>query len=381
MNTRYFSSSSSRSYLNRGLLTLFALAIVLATPLSAGQVTLRVDVNGAAHDIVIELDEKNAPKTSSNFKKLAASGFYDGIAFHRVIPNYIVQAGDPLTKNVDQQHLWGTGGPGYTIPAEIGLPHERGSIAMARLGDAQNSKKASSGSQFYIALARLPKLDNEYTVFGKVVSGMEYLDQISKVSADGNNNPDERIEIVASSAGGKSSTASKSSPVKVAAPAASAKMAKKDGSKKESWLKRKFSGKKKKDAEKMAAASEEEESTPAPTPISKTQASKAEKTVEKKTASVKKQSPLPATTPASGDDLAANNADPSYRNDNRADKRSALLAAPSAVDPSDATQDADASDSGPSLSDQMKGKRSDKDVDIREQKERGFFGRLLYRYW
>lgn len=344
------------------------MATVLGTLLSstyaadiASQVTLRVDVGGAAHDIVIELDEKNAAKTSANFKKLAASGFYDGIAFHRVISNYIVQAGDPLTKNADQKHLWGTGGPGYTIPAEIGLPHERGSIAMARLGDAQNPSKASSGSQFYIALARLPKLDEEYTVFGKVVSGMEYLDQISKTSADSNNNPNERIEIVASSAGGTAKAALSSSPVKVAAPAA---MAKKDGTKKKSWLKRKFAAKKKKEAGKMTVvSSEEKESAPASTPISKTK-----KTVEAET--------------ASSDNLAANNDDPSYRNDNRSDKRSALLAASSAGDPSDSAQDdAAASDTGVSLSDQMKAKSSNKDIDVREQKARGFFGRLLYRYW
>ena len=152
--------------------------------------------------MVIELDETNAPRTSANFKQLANQGYFDGIAFHRVIPNYIVQAGDPLTKDVSQKHLWGTGGPGYTIPAEIGLPHERGSVAMARLGDAVNPKKAASGSQFYVSLARLPKLDREYTVFGKVVSGLDFLDQLAKTSTDSNNNPGERVEIVAAAVRG-----------------------------------------------------------------------------------------------------------------------------------------------------------------------------------
>jgi cyclophilin family peptidyl-prolyl cis-trans isomerase len=125
--------------------------------------------------IKIQLFPKDAPKNVANVVKLAKSGFYDGLKFHRVIAGFMIQGGDP---NGD-----GTGGPGYTIPAEISptLKHLKGTMAMARLPDQVNPDKASSGSQFYICLAPQPHLDNNYTIIGKVVEGIDVVDAIGKV--------------------------------------------------------------------------------------------------------------------------------------------------------------------------------------------------------
>ena len=178
---------------------LFIAAVLAASANAASaqsRVTINVDAGGGnSHLVVIELDEKNAPLTSTNFKKLANDGFYDQVAFHRVVPNYIVQVGDPLTKDATKKAVWGTGGPGYTVPAETGQKHLRGSVAMARLSDGVNPSRASSGSQFYICLVDIPNLDGDYTVFGKVVSGLEHIDRISRAASDTNNNPVSRIAI------------------------------------------------------------------------------------------------------------------------------------------------------------------------------------------
>jgi cyclophilin family peptidyl-prolyl cis-trans isomerase len=134
--------------------------------------------------IVIKLRDDAAPKTSTNFRKLVKEGFYDGTYFHRVIPGFMIQGGDPNTKNADPNDD-GTGGPGYTVPAEIKLKHLRGSVATARLGDAQNPKKDSSGSQFFIDVRDQPSLDaGGYTVFGEVISGMEAVDKIVALAND-----------------------------------------------------------------------------------------------------------------------------------------------------------------------------------------------------
>ncbi len=134
--------------------------------------------------IVIQLDEQAAPLTAGNFKKLVKSKFYDGTYFHRVIPGFMIQGGDPNTKNQNPNDD-GLGGPGYTVPAEIKLPHVRGAIATARLSDQVNPKKDSSGSQFFIDVAAQPSLDRGgYTVFGKVVSGMDVVDKIVALAND-----------------------------------------------------------------------------------------------------------------------------------------------------------------------------------------------------
>ena len=124
----------------------------------------------AKGDIVVTLDADAAPQTVNNFVFLAREGFYDGLTFHRVDPGFVIQGGDPLGT--------GRGGPGYRVPAEIGLEHVKGAIAMARQGDQVNPERASSGSQFYITLAETPHLDGAYTVFGEVVEGMDVVESI-----------------------------------------------------------------------------------------------------------------------------------------------------------------------------------------------------------
>ena len=129
-------------------------------------------VQTARGSFVIELYPKVAPKTVANFEKLVKDGFYNGLTFHRVVPGFVVQGGDPKGN--------GSGGPGYDLPAEISSSekHLRGTVAMARLGDDVNPERRSSGSQFYICLEPQPGLDGQYTIFGGVVEGMNVVDQI-----------------------------------------------------------------------------------------------------------------------------------------------------------------------------------------------------------
>lgn len=144
--------------------------------------------------IMIELFTEQAPGHSENFKKLVRDGFYNGTTFHRVIPGFVIQGGDPNSRS-DDRSLHGRGGPGYTIPAEIGIEHKRGYVAAARLGDAVNPERESSGSQFYICLVDIPNLDGEYTVFGRVYDGMDVVDRIAQVDTDAADNPVERVEM------------------------------------------------------------------------------------------------------------------------------------------------------------------------------------------
>jgi peptidyl-prolyl cis-trans isomerase B (cyclophilin B) len=122
--------------------------------------------------IVLELYPEAAPKTVANFETLVNKGFYNGLTWHRVVPDFVIQGGDPDGT--------GAGGPGYTVPAEIKEKHLRGSLATARQGDEVNPKRESSGSQFYICLQPQPSLDGAYTVFGGVIKGMDAVDQIQK---------------------------------------------------------------------------------------------------------------------------------------------------------------------------------------------------------
>lgn len=153
--------------------------------------------------IVIRFHDADAPKTAANFKKLVREKFYDGTYFHRVIPGFMIQGGDPNTKNADPNDD-GIGGPGYTIPAEIKLLHVRGAVATARLGDGGNPQRASSGSQFFIDVAPQRSLDQGgYTVFGQVISGMDAVDKIVALGADpttpkgpGGPNPGKKALIV-----------------------------------------------------------------------------------------------------------------------------------------------------------------------------------------
>ena len=128
------------------------------------------------------------PKHRDNFVKLVKEGFYDGVQFHRVIPGFMVQGGDPLSKTDTTRANWGTGGPGYTVEAEFvpELHHCKGAVAAARLGDMANPRRASSGSQFYIVQDEngCRHLDGQYTVYGQVIEGLEVVDRIADVNTD-----------------------------------------------------------------------------------------------------------------------------------------------------------------------------------------------------
>ncbi len=183
------------------------------------QVEMVITFKGEDRTVVFELDEVKTPRTAQNFRKLCKSGFYNGTLFHRVIPGYIVQAGDPLSKESAKRGMWGTGGPGYTLKPEFGKPHLRGALAMARLGDAVNPGKESSGSQFYVALDRIESLDGEYVVFGQVISGMELMDEIGNAAADQNNTPVNEIIIKQTTVKGETSAPPVPAPAPEPAPA------------------------------------------------------------------------------------------------------------------------------------------------------------------
>ena len=141
-------------------------------------------VNTNLGNIQFELLADIAPETVRNFIKLAKSGFYDGTLFHRVIPKFMIQGGDPNTKESDKS-TWGTGGPGYNIKAEFSSrSHLRGIVSMARSSDPD-----SAGSQFFVVTSDSTFLDREYTVFGEVVDGMEVADKIVNLPRDGNDCP------------------------------------------------------------------------------------------------------------------------------------------------------------------------------------------------
>jgi cyclophilin family peptidyl-prolyl cis-trans isomerase len=144
--------------------------------------------------MVIEFYDKDAPKTVANFIKLAKEGFYNGTTFHRVIPGFMIQGGDPNSKDDDRSND-GTGGPGYTVEGEIKREHKRGTVATARLGDQVNPEKRSSGSQFFINVKDNSFLNGGYTVFGNVIAGMDVADKIAGVPRDARDNPNEKIEM------------------------------------------------------------------------------------------------------------------------------------------------------------------------------------------
>jgi cyclophilin family peptidyl-prolyl cis-trans isomerase len=134
--------------------------------------------------IVFRFLPDKAPGHVENFKKLARSGFYDGTAFHRVIPGFMIQGGDPNSRS-DDRSRHGTGGPGYSIPAEFNdLSHVRGVVSMARSSDPN-----SAGSQFFIVVADSTFLDRQYSAFGRVVEGMEVADKIVNLPRDARDNP------------------------------------------------------------------------------------------------------------------------------------------------------------------------------------------------
>ena len=179
--------------------------LVGATQLGAEEKNERSPLNSSSEvaviktnegEMVIEFWSDAAPKTVENFKKLARSGFYDGTTFHRVVKGFMIQGGDPNSKDPAKENSYGQGGPGYKIKAEFNNhSHERGVISMARGPDPD-----SAGSQFFICLAPAPRLDGQYTTFGKLIKGDDVLQRIgdtpvTRNSTGENSKPTKRVVI------------------------------------------------------------------------------------------------------------------------------------------------------------------------------------------
>jgi len=142
-------------------------------------------------DIEVKFLPEVAPRHVENFIKLAKEGFYNGTLFHRVIPGFMIQGGDPNTKDSLKKDTYGQGGPGYTIEAEFNdTPHKRGIVSMARAQEPD-----TAGSQFFIVVEDSPYLDGKYTAFGKVTKGIGVADKIANVPRDERDNPKELVEI------------------------------------------------------------------------------------------------------------------------------------------------------------------------------------------
>jgi cyclophilin family peptidyl-prolyl cis-trans isomerase len=146
-------------------------------------------------NIEIRLYDDAAPVHSENFRKLVVQGFYDSLQFHRIIPGFVIQGGDPNSRTPNKLS-YGEGGPGYTLAAEIGKPHLKGSVGMAREGDQVNPERRSNGSQFYICIQNVPHLNGQYTVFGEVVKGMNVVDSISALPRDQRDVPLKPVHIL-----------------------------------------------------------------------------------------------------------------------------------------------------------------------------------------
>jgi peptidyl-prolyl cis-trans isomerase B (cyclophilin B) len=142
--------------------------------------------------MVAEFWPEVAPNTVANFKKLANQGFYDGTCFHRVIKDFMIQGGDPLTKDPSKEAMWGTGDPGYKIKAEFNdRSHTRGVLSMARSQDPD-----SAGSQFFICHGNPTFLDHQYTAFGKLIKGDDVLEKIATTPTHPQDRPDKRIGVI-----------------------------------------------------------------------------------------------------------------------------------------------------------------------------------------
>ncbi|HIB43075.1 MAG TPA: peptidylprolyl isomerase [Nitrospina sp.] len=173
--------------LTRNLVVILLSTLLLTAVVSAQEIAV---IETKFGKIEMEFFEDKAPGHVKNFKDLAKKGFYDGTIFHRVIPGFMIQGGDPNTKS-DDRSAHGMGGPGYSINAEFNdTLHKRGILSMARSQDPN-----SAGSQFFIVVKKSSFLDGKYTAFGKVLSGMAVADQIVNAPRDKRDNPDERIEM------------------------------------------------------------------------------------------------------------------------------------------------------------------------------------------
>ena len=180
---------------------LFLLALLFAPVLHAqtlgpevAVVTIKVGKERDLRQVVIGFYDGAAPLHVQNFKDLVARRYYNGMRFHRAFPGSLLQTGDPDSRHGPTDRT-GTGGPGYTVPAEIRLPVKKGSIAMSRIEGDINPAKVSNGSQFFFNLKDQSKLNGKYTVFGRVLDGLDVLDEISRKGTDPNNFPLEKIVI------------------------------------------------------------------------------------------------------------------------------------------------------------------------------------------
>ena len=173
--------------LTRNLVVVLLSTLLLTAVVSAQEIAV---IETKFGKIEVQFFKDKAPGHVKNFKDLAKKGFYDGTIFHRVIPGFMIQGGDPNTKSDDRSNH-GMGGPGYSIKAEFNdTPHKRGILSMARSQDPD-----SAGSQFFVVVKDAAFLDGQYTAFGKVLSGMTVADQIVNAPRDGRDNPNERIEM------------------------------------------------------------------------------------------------------------------------------------------------------------------------------------------
>jgi len=169
---------------------------ISATPSTSSQNEVAV-IKTTEGDMVVQFWTDAAPNTIENFKKLARQAVYDGTVFHRIVKGFMIQGGDPISKDPAKEGSYGTGGPGYKIKAEFNdHSHERGVISMAREPDPD-----SAGSQFFICLAPVPRLDHQYTTFGKLIKGDDVLEKIGNTPVIKNNmgelsKPTERVAIV-----------------------------------------------------------------------------------------------------------------------------------------------------------------------------------------
>lgn len=220
-------------------LILLSLLVISCTAFSQNVKTVKVKKTDLKRDVEMVTDKgtlilrlsDSTPLHRDNFIRLTKSGFFDGITFHRVIKNFMIQAGDPNTKHPDSAASVGSGGPGYIIPAEIipGMFHHKGALAAARMGDQVNPQRESSGSQFYIVQGKVftpagldslqngrlrgyiipeehrkvyttiggaPHLDNQYTVFGRLIEGYDVLDAIAEVKTNQRDRPEEDVRII-----------------------------------------------------------------------------------------------------------------------------------------------------------------------------------------
>jgi peptidyl-prolyl cis-trans isomerase B (cyclophilin B) len=173
------------------MLNLLLAPVILAEEPTSGEQAPRVLLKTKFGEMEIVLFPDLAPKHVESFLKLTKSGFYNGTIFHRILPGFMIQGGDPLTKDPANRNKYGTGGPGYTVPAEFSkVVHEIGILSAARTQDPN-----SAGSQFFIMVDKAPHLDGQYTVFGEVVKGIEVAETIVNQPRDLRDNPVERIEM------------------------------------------------------------------------------------------------------------------------------------------------------------------------------------------